>query len=364
MKKYRAFIAAVLLMFLILGCKSGADKKDKKQKSDGKIPGLATMQKFGKKLTPVELLGLVGEAMREVAGGGLAMDIYNAVLHSPNDQEVFIIEEIEFNEQGLATKIEGYVEVPATYIEYVRLGGLGVPVYEAKEPNEFGVIFGRPGDVAMRDGVIVKLNPFEDKDVYHLKLNAETYDKITRASVLYQAFAITRGPYLENMILELQGMLLNSASKDALLEAIKKFKEENPDLTETEVMVNFLKANQTYLDELKDLDKDAKKRIKEGKKLLNAIGSGCALQTISLVEHFTLMAAEIAAITLSAASLDMQPLANYISRNVPKGMGMKLNDLKEVQKYSKYQFEEYKKNSKKNRELWKSAMDLVDQIKD
>lgn len=366
MKHYRALIACLLLFVLLNGCQSGSDKKDNKKKSSEKVPGLATMQKFGKKLTASEILNIAGEAMQQsfLTGGGFSYAIFNAVLHSPNDQKVFVVEYIEYNDQGLATLIEGYVETPATYIEFIQLGGLGSPVYEAIEPNEFGVIFGRPGDVAVREGVVVKTNPFEAKDVYYLKLNAETYDKIMLASVLSQAWTIAREPYLQNMIVELQGQLLNSSAKEQVLEAVKKFKEENPELTETEVMVNFLKANKSFMDRLENLDKDSNKRIKNGKKLMNSIAAANVAQSVHIAEHFAFMAAEFVTIAASIVAMDPEPLADYIYRNVPKNSSLKYKDLQQVHKYSKYQFDQYKKIWKSNKELWKNAMDLVDQIKD
>jgi hypothetical protein len=327
------------------------------------IPGLATMQKHGTKLDPDGILDRIGEAMYSLPGGGIAYAAFQEAMAAPNDEPVFVISSIEYDRNGLATDIQGSVQVPSTVRSFVALGGLGSPVYEAAEPNEFGVIFGRKGNLAVRDGVVVKVNTLDEAEIYELFLQSETYDKITRASILYQGYAAIRTPYLQNMTLELEGLLLNAASKDAILKGIKDFKKKNRRMSDEEVMINFLKANKSYLAEIKESNREARARIRESRKLLDACSSACALQTVELVEHFAEMAATIAAVTLSLDPIAIaSATARYISENVPKNMDITFQDLQQIQNYSKYQMNQYQKNQKKNQKLWKNAMEIQREI--
>ena len=142
----------------------------------------------------------------------------------------------------------------------------------------------------------------EDAEIYEIQLGSDTYDKIARASMLFQAYEIIRTPYLENTIIELQGMLLNSKSKDAILEGIRNFKNEHKKMSEAEVIVNFLKVNKTYLNEIKKSNKEARKRIKESREMLDAISNACALQVGIITELFGKMAEDIAYIFLEKFS--------------------------------------------------------------
>lgn len=325
------------------------------------VPGIQTMRTFGTKLGPVDVLDKIGETMSEMPGGSAAYAIYNASMNAPNTEKVYVIESITFNKKGLATDIKGRIETPSTYRDFIAKGGMGVPVYEAKEPNEFGLIFGRSGDLAIRDGVIVKVNPLEEEEIYDIEIGSEIYDKISTASLLFHAYSITRKPFLDNMIIELQGILLNTASKDTLLKAITEFRKKNKKMSETEVMINFLSANKSYLKEIKKSSTEARKRIKESKKMVNSIGSACALQVTSIVTLFADLAADIlimVADPLSAPGL----IAEYVIANVPKGSKVKYKNLEDVRKYGNYRLKEYQTDQKKNKELWKNAMEVSKDI--
>jgi hypothetical protein len=323
------------------------------------IPGIKTMKKYGTKMTPEETLVKIGEILNEMgAMGSLPATIYNDSLRQPNTNPVFILESLELNNKGFATQIEGYVTTPSTFKSYVSAGGFGVPIYEAVEPNEFGVIFGRNGNIAVREGVIVKKNPLQDAEIYELQLGSETYDKIMRASVLFQTYEIIRQPYLENVIVEFQGMLLNSASKDAILEGIKKFKSEHKNMSEQEVVANYLKANKTYLDEIKKSNDEARKRIRESRKMMDAISSACSLQVGDITKLFLQIAADIAKIVFNIKEAGYL-IPEYVRANIPKNSKMTFAELQEIQNYNRYMMDQYIVNSKKNLALWKTVMDIT-----
>lgn len=358
--RYRWLSLLLLSIVILFACQSGAEEKEQEEK----IPGLQTMREHGTKLTPGGVLDRMGDAMGRLPGGAISYNIFQAVLNSPNEEPVFVIDDIEYNEQGLAVRIEGHVEVPPTYRAYVEMGGLGMPVYEAIEPNEFGVIFGRPGDIAVREGVVVKTNPLDEVEIYELFLKSESYDKVTRASILFQGYQAIRAPFLRIMLLELEGMLLNSSSKEVILEDIREFKEENRELNDEELMMAFLEANEGYIEMLNESDAAAKNRIKQARELLNAVSGACALQTVEIVKHFTIMATEIANIALSMNPITIAvATADYVARNVPKNMELTMADLKNIKKYGEYQNKKYNDNVKANRELWQRTMEITKKIR-
>jgi len=348
MKKNLLFISVVVFL---IGCQTTETAKSEKS-----APGLETMRKFGTELNSNQVLNMIGDSMRTLVGGGAAYSIYNAILSSPNANQVFVVSSIEYNEDGLAVKIDGKIETPATIRDYVLKGGLGSPIYEAVEPNEFGVIFGRKGNVAVRDGVIVKTNPFETAEMYDITINSATYDKIAKASLLFQAFEVARTPYLKNMLVELEGMVLNSASKDVIIQAMIEYKKNNPKATHEMVMVEVL-SQQSFLDEIRKSNSAASERIRKSGELLNAIGAACALKSVEIAEHFARMALDIASLfsnPLQAPGM----IANYVTKNVPQGRGMTFTDLDNIQKYGEFQMKRYQANTEKNRVLWEKAFEL------
>lgn len=354
----------ILSAFLLISCetteKSGETKK-------GRIPGIETMRKYGTRLTPETLLDEIAFAMSGITGGDIALTIFNEVLNSRNNDPVFVVENIEFDKNGMATLIDGRVETPRTIRGYIAKGGGGIPVYEPVEPNEFGLIFGRKGNIAIRDGVTVLKNSLEEEELYSLKMGSETYDKIMTASLLFQAYEVAQKQYLENMIIELEGMLLNTSSKGAILEGIKKFKEENKKLNDKEIMVNFLLANKSYLDEIKESNKDALKRIRSSGEFVNAIGAGCGLQVTAIVEMFAIMTLETAAITLSLDPFEIaNKIAEYVARNVPSNprfSSMTKMDLDNISAYGKYYQKRYETYLQKNRKLLEKVVELQKYIR-
>ncbi|HBD96172.1 MAG: hypothetical protein A2015_07185 [Spirochaetes bacterium GWF1_31_7] len=354
----RKILLVLTTIALLISCKSTGENTGGKT---DKIPGIVTVTKYGKPIDSSTVLQKISDSLSTFTNGRIAQNIYNSILDTPTVKSLYVIDTITYNDDGLATEITGKVVTTKTYREYVALGGLGSPVYEAVPPNEFGLIFGRKGNVAIREGLVVKVDTLSKNPIIDVSIGSETYDKVANASVLYQAFEAARTPYLENTLIELEGMLLNSASKDVIIEDLKKFKLENPKLQDAEVMTSFLLANKSYLDLLKKSNEEAKDRIKKGAELVNAIASGCALQTIALVEHFGNMALEITRIALDPLAIPANT-ARYIARNVPKGKGMTMNDLNEIQRYGKYQMDVYKKNYDKNLNLWKKTMELKNKI--
>jgi hypothetical protein len=356
--KLRNIFLIISALLVILMCKSTQKQTDEEKIDKSRIPGIATMERHGRKLGPDEILDKIGESMRGVPGGSIAESAFHNSLRMPNTNPVYVIESIEYNSEGLAINIKGHIEVPSSFREYVAKGGLGVPVYEAVGTNEFGVIFGRPGNIAVREGVVVKLNPLKDADIYDLKIGSETYDKINSASVLYQAYEEVRGPFLRNKIIEFQGILLNSSSKQAILEGIKKFKEENKKMNETELMLNFLAANKSYLKEIEQSTKEAKQRIKNGRELLDAISSASSMQTTGIVLLYAEMAKDIIDIVMDFRNMPSKIL-EYTHRNIPKNSSLTYDDLGEIRKYGNYQLKRYQNNLEKNQELWKKYIEIT-----
>jgi len=345
-KKY--FILFLLLIFIFT-----VFPKDKE-----KIPGLETMKKYGNKLTPEEIILKIGEILSNMGfSGQIASSAYNESLNEKNENPVFIVEKIEYDENGLAKNIKGHTVIPHTFRDYVIKGGLGTPVYEAAEPNEFGVIFGRKGNIAIRNNVIVRQNPLDESEIYEIYFESEMYDKIMTFGILEKAYELLRTPYLENLIIELEGMLLNSESKKAILESMREFKKKNKRMNDTELMLNFLKANKSYLDIIKNSNKETKKRIKEGEQLLDAIDTACALQAVEIAEIFAEMAEDIASIFTNFSSAAYL-IADYVERNVPKNTDMTFEELEEIEKYNNYLLKEYNKNKKKNDKLWKIVKEI------
>lgn len=355
-------VCLVMVLSTLTGCETtGSEYGDH---SEDDIPGISTMRRYGTRMDPLYVLDVIGNIMREFPGGNAAAAVYAAVIDRQYDAEVFIIDSIAYDDRGLAVDIQGHVERVFTYREFVAKGGLGIPVYEAKEPNEFGVIFGREGDVAVRDGVVVRRNPLAHIEIYELEMGSETYDKVVKAPMLFQTYEAIRGPFLRNAVIELQGMLLNSSSREAVLDGIRQYKAEHPDLDESEVMVGFLEANQSYLDELESSDDEATQRIKDGHKLVGAIGSACALQVVDLTKHFAVMAADIALIISEGNPFDIAAATvRYIARNVPdQHRGFTLSDARNVREYSKYRMETYQQAKAENEELDKKIQNLIDQL--
>lgn len=355
-------LCLVVALPVLTGCETTGSRYGDHSEDD--IPGISTMRKYGTRMDPHHVLDVIGNIMREFSGGRAAAAIYDAVIDRRYDAEVFIIDSIAYDDNELAVDIQGHVERVSTYREFVAKGGLGIPVYEAKEPNEFGVIFGRQGDVAVRDGVVVRRNPLAHIEIYELEMGSETYDKVVKAPMLFQTYAAIRTPFLKNAIIELQGMLLNSSSREAVLDGIRQYKAEHPDLNEEEVMVGFLEANQSYLNELESSDEEAEQRIKDGHKLVRAIRSACGLQVVELTKHFAVMTADIALIISEGNPLNIASAAmRYIARNVPdRHRGFTLTDARNVREYSKYRMEVYQRAKAENEELDKRVQELIDQL--
>ena len=247
-------------------------------------PGLITMKKYGKKLNPYEILHLSGQIMGEMGiFGAVGYNEYINKLNKPNNKRVFIVESIVFNKEGFAEDIKGRIEKPATYMEFVAKGGLGIPVYEANTPNELGVIFGRRANIASRDGVIVRVNPLEHTDLYYIRLGSETYDAIMNASILFQSYEMVRTPYIDNLRVELEGMIMNSDSRELILGEMKKFKEENKDkyTTENDILVAFINSNESYLEMLSESNHDAMERIHESKIFLDMIKNAAEIREVT-----------------------------------------------------------------------------------
>ncbi|HOF00467.1 MAG TPA: hypothetical protein PK385_02490 [Spirochaetota bacterium] len=354
-------ILSILFSFL---CETTANSVELKK---GVIPGIKTMRKYGTRLTPETLLDEIAYAMSGITGGEAALSIYECVLESDNYNPVYVVKNIEFDKNGMATLIEGRVETPRDIRSYIAKGGGGIPVYEPAEPNEFGLIFGRKGNIAVRDGVTVLKNSLKDEEFYSLRLGSEIYDKIMTASLLFQAYEVAQNQYLENMIIELEGMLLNTSSKDALLEGIKQFKKKNKKMNDKEIMVNFLLANKSYLDEIKQSNKEALERIRTGGEFVNAIGAGCALQVVAIVEMFAAMTLETAAITLSLDPFEIsKKIAEYVAKNVPsdpKFSSMTKMDLDNISAYGKFYQKRYETYLQKNRKLFDKVVELQKYVK-
>ena len=359
-------IILTVILLILLSCQSGDDKKEETKESpliskdSDNIPGISTMEKFGTRLSPDEILNRIGDSMDNIPGGSAIRSSINSRLNERNNKKVYIIESIEFNKQGFAINIKGHIETPSNYREYVAKGGLGIPVYEEVPENEFGLIFGRKGNIALRDGAVVKINPLEYSNIYFIQVGSDLYDKITKASVLYQALEVSRTPFFKNMLIELEGMLLNSGSKKALLEGIKKFKEENKNMSEEEVMINFLAANESYLKEIEKSNDEAKERIKNGKELINNISGACAAQNASISMVFVKMGTDLAQCFLDPNPFNIASrISDYIYSNVPKNSNLKYQNLNDIYKYSQYQQNKYQTNLKKNQDLWQKVMNIT-----
>ncbi len=321
------------------------------------IPGINAVKKYGTKLTPSQIVDRIGEILSGMQlTAGLGSAIFYGIMNEANTEPVFIIESIQFDKNGYATDIKGHVETPKTFREFVEDGGLGMPVYEAVEPNEFGVIFGRKGNIAVRDGVIVRINPLENSEIYEVVFNSDLYDKINRASVLFQAYEAIQTPYLENFIIELEGMILNSASKKEILEGIKEFKKTHNRLNEKELIAAYLQANRSYLAEIKKSNENARKRIKESEKLLETIDNACSLEVTQVTETFLQITEDTAELFLDPFSAPSH-IAEYLSANIPKN-DIKYSEFTDIQKYDRYQMNLYNKNKKKNEELLKMVKNL------
>ncbi len=346
MKKLHLLLIIGIVLF---ACESTGQLQER-------APGVETMKKYGTRMNPAEVLDMIGESIRSLSGGYTAYSLYNEILNSSNTNPVFVISSIEYNNDGLATKIEGRVEVPRTIREFVIKGGMGTPVYEAVEPNEFGLIFGRRGNIAVREGVIVKTNTLESAEIYKLVVGSVTYDKISEASVLFQSLEVARTPYLKNMIVELEGMVMNSESKGVILEAMRTYKAENPNATDEDVVLYVL-SQETYLNELKRSNEAARARIKKSAELVNTITTACALKSVEIAEIFTVMAIDIASLFRNPMAAPGM-IASYVARNLPSGSDMQFSDLDNIQKYGDYQLRKYNQNLQRNNALWERAYNL------
>jgi len=188
------------------------------------------------------------------------------------------------------------------------------------------------------------------------------------------------------MLVELEGMILNSASKEVILESIKEFKEEhkNEFKTDEELLINFMQANDSFIQELDKSNIAARKRIKDGKELIDLIEDGSDAAMLNCTKVFAEIAAEIALITLVtaktvteggsdpaeliarsiAASVKAAAMtAVFVTDHVPKRSNMTFFDLQEVDKYSRYRMMEYDKNLRENRELWKKANYIIRKLR-
>ncbi len=368
MKCKHAFVFVVLI--ILVACETVKPIPGVKPMS---APGLSTMKKYGKKLNPYEILHLSGQIMGEMGiFGAVAYNEYINKLNMPNNKRVFIVESIVFNKEGFAQDIKGRIEKPATYMEFVAKGGLGIPVYEANTPNELGVIFGRRANIASRDGVIVRVNPLEYTDLYYIHLGSETYDAIMNASILFQSYEMVRTPYIDNLRVELEGMIMNSDSRELILGEMKKFKEENKDKydSENDILVAFINSNESYLEMLGASNQVAIERIHESKIFLDMIKNAAETASGRVALIFGEIALDIALITLETAgnamsrgdssiggmllaaieatSLTIQKTAEYVARNIPRNSSITLPDLQNINAYNNYMFNRYIENSKKN----------------
>jgi len=362
MKKISMMLCMIIF---IINCKTTQGKSTEKPESvrQERIPGIETMRKYGKKIDPDAVFDILAETINKLSGDGLSFSIFNEVLNSVNDENLFIIESIEYNDNGLAAKITGHIEKPSTYREYIIRGGLGSPVYEAVEPNEFGVVFGRSGNLAVREGLVVRINTLEQEEFYEILMGSEMYDEFGRAALLSQAALAVKTPYLKNYIIELEGFLLNSASKKAILEGIKAYKNDpqNKGKSNEEVLINFLAANKSYLAELKSSNKEAKNRIKKNRELLDLFESAIAVQSVNIAKIISQIALDTAAIVLDFRNAPYL-IADYLKKNIPKNTDMSYQDMKNIEKYGNYRVKKADESFKANKEINKKIAEINREI--
>ncbi len=364
----KKIILTLLIIIIAINCKTTKEKS--KQDSEKivkvkqeRIPGIETMRKYGKKIDADALFDILADTISKLTGSGSSYSLFNEILNSSSDENVYIIEGIIYNDRGLATQITGHIEKPSTYREFILKGGLGTPVYEAVEPNEFGVVFGRSGNIAIRDGVVVRINTLEQEEFYELLMGSEMYDEFSRAALLSQAAMTVKTPYLKNYIVEIEGILMNSASKKAILEGIKQFKNdpENKGKSNEEVLINFLAANKSYLAELKSSNKEAKNRIRKSRELLDLFESAIAVQSINIAKIITQIAVDTANIVLDFRNAPYL-IAQYVEKNIPKNSEMSYQDLKNIEKYGNYRVKKADESFKANREINKKIAEINREI--
>lgn len=351
-------IASFLSIFLLFSCITVDDY------NEDKIPYIETIRRIGVKVDGERIFQILSETIVKLSYSPFAYYSIKDLLNSPNSEKVFIIDYIEYNEKGLATKIEGHIEIPATYREYILKGGLGIPVYEAIQPNEFGVVFGRDGDIAIRDGVVVKENILEKSEFYEFLTGSELYDEFSRLALLSQLGIEIRRAFLKNYIVELEGMLLNSDSKKAIIESMKNFKKKrkNNDRDDT-LLLDFIIANKSYLKTIKDSDKRAKDRIKKSRELLNIIEGAITAQSLNITKIFARMTLETLYLIFKADDREASYIINNnIYRNIPKNINLTEYELKAIQKYSEYLNKKTNYNIKINRELDKKISKINREI--
>ncbi|MBN2544274.1 MAG: hypothetical protein JXB50_00665 [Spirochaetes bacterium] len=353
------------MIILIMNCKTTGEKKPQSTEKvrHERIPGIETMRKYGRKIDPDAVFDILADTVSKLGGAGFSYTLFNEILNSSNDEDIYIVESIEYNDKGLATKINGHIEKPSSYREFIIRGGLGSPVYEAVEPNEFGVVFGRSGNIAVRDGVVVRINTLEQEEFYELLMGSEMYDEFSRAALLSQAALVVKTPYLKNYIVELEGIVLNSASKKAILEGIKQFKNDpqNKDKSNEEILINFLAANKSYLEELNESNKNAKIRIKKSRELLDLFESAMAVQSVNIAKIISQIALDTVAIVLDFRNAPYL-IAEYVEKNIPKNTGMTYQDLKNIEKYGNYRVKKADECFKANKEINRKIAEINREI--
>lgn len=330
----RKIIHLIILTLILLTCKTEPEIILEKE-----IPGLETIKRLGKKIDSIGLFSILFETVKKLSNTKIDYSELEELLNSQNNEKVFIIEEIEYNEEGLAINIKGHVEMPSTYKEYLIKGGLGIPVYEAIPPNDFGIVFGRKGEIAIRDGIIVKENVLEKEDFYEIQTGSEIYDEINRLALLSKLNIIIRNAFLKNYITELEGMLLNSSSKKAIIESIKKYKRQKRNINKTneDLLLDFLISNKSYLEEIKKSNKEAKERIKKSRELLTFIDNIIAHQSFNIAKIFTQLTFETLYLIFFSNQQEALYLINKnIYKNLPKNLNITKRDLNEIRRYSDY----------------------------
>lgn len=369
---------------VFLSCRSMPERSLRKEQ----IPGIDTMKRYGKKLSLSEILLLSGNIMRENGFiASVSSATYYEILYRENQDPVFITENILYDENGYAVEIQGRVETPSRYLDFVEKGGIGIPVYEAREKNEFSTVFGRKADLAIREGVIVRRNPLEKQDIYHLNVGSQTYDVILNSALLFQCYELVREAYLNNLMVELEGMVMNSEAREAILMDMERFRKKRRNLTsdDTAMMIVFMEANEGYLKELSHSNRKALQRLEESKKLLHIMDEACTVASERVSGLFAEIALDIAHLTFqvmsnilygflqggeeavsgvaSSAVLITNKIQKYVWRNAPKMPGVELEDLRNMSDYSNYLYHEYRKYKKRNDALERQAERVIEKMR-
>lgn len=373
-------IMKILLLFSLSGCVSTGESV-----LNEKISGEDLMAKYGTKLTPLQVFEEIAIVFDEYGMG----DLYRSTLDKPNNLPVFVLDRpLELDESGYVVdenNIVGHVEVPPTFREYILKGGLGIPVY--KESPVLGMAGASAKvDAVFKDGVIVRKDPFQNVSLYILKFNSDVYDKISVASVLYQAAEIVKYSYYKNFLAELNKLFQGSEGKDKIYNELKNFREENRGKYKTEDELEMAFYNDkivqgSYLKIITKGNEQVIARIKLSKEFVEVLNKGCAIQTGDIAKMFMIMTVEIAEVTALYAQGVAQAMANnsigaqesyrlageklgqYLAKYLPKGgPQLKRKEIEAINKYNKICHENYKKRQENNREMWAESVQLISKI--